>query len=77
MHHQQAGYRRRFPRTVEAVTRLIVFVVAAVVLLVVLWLMFWSLIHGLILAFWIVLVVLLGIGLFRVSRWSSRSGRSR
>jgi hypothetical protein len=53
--------------------RIIGFIVAAVALFVVLWLLFWGLIHTLIIGFWILLVVLLGVGLFRVSRWSSRS----
>ena len=55
--------------------RAIAFIVAAAVLLVVLWWLFWGLIHTLILAFWVVLVVLIGVGLFRVSRWSSRRTR--
>ncbi len=77
MHHQQAGYPRRFARTVEVMTRLIVFIVAAVALLVVLWLLFWTLLHTLLVGFWIALAVVLGIGLFRVGRWSSRSRSSR
>jgi hypothetical protein len=56
-------------------TRLIVFIVAAAALLLVLWLLAWSLIHTLIIGFWVVLVVLLGIGLFRVGRWSGRGSR--
>ena len=56
-------------------TRLIVFIVAAAALLLVLWLVAWSLIHTLIIGFWVVLVVLLGIGLFRVGRWSGRGSR--
>lgn len=56
-------------------TRLIVFAVAAIALLVILWLVAWSLIHTLFVAFWIVLVVLLGLGMFRVGRWSSRRSR--
>ena len=55
--------------------RAIAFIVAAAVLLVVLWWLFWGLIHTLILAFWVVLVVLIGVGLFRVSRWSRRRTR--
>jgi hypothetical protein len=46
--------------------RIIAFIVAAFVLLAVLW---W-LVHLLVLGFWIVLLGLLGIGLFRVTRWS-------
>jgi len=56
-------------------TRMIVFIVAALALLLVLWLVAWSLIHTLIIGFWIVLVLLLGIGLFRVGRWSGRGSR--
>jgi len=54
---------------------MIVFIVAALALLLVLWLVAWSLIHTLIIGFWIVLVLLLGIGLFRVGRWSGRGSR--
>ena len=75
MHHQQAGYPRWFPRSVEGMTRLIGFAVAAVALLVVMWWLAFSLIHALIVGFWIVLVVLLGFGLFRVGRWSRRTSR--
>ena len=53
--------------------RLIVFIAVAVAaLLLIGWLAF-SVIHALILAFWIALIALLGVGLFRVSRWSRRS----
>lgn len=75
MHHKQAGYPRRIPRTVDGMMRTIAFIVAAAALLLVLWWLFWGLIHTLILAFWVVLVVLIGVGLFRVSRWSSRRSR--
>jgi hypothetical protein len=50
--------------------RIILFVVAAAAILVVLWIAFWSLLHLLVLGFWIVLVVLVGFGLFRLGRWS-------
>jgi hypothetical protein len=50
--------------------RIIAFIVAAFVLLAVLWWLFWGLVHLLVLGFWIVLLGLLGIGLFRVTRWS-------
>jgi hypothetical protein len=53
--------------------RAIAFIVAAAALLLVLWWLFWGLIHALILAFWVLLVVLLGVGVFRVSRWSRRT----
>jgi len=73
MHHQQAGYPRPIPRTVDVMMRLIVFIAVAVAaLLLIGWLAF-SVIHALILAFWIALIALLGVGLFRVSRWSRRS----
>lgn len=55
--------------------RTIAFIVAAAALLLVLWWLFWGLVHTLFLAFWIVLVVVLGVGLFRVGRWSSRRTR--
>ncbi|HYK34198.1 MAG TPA: hypothetical protein VEV63_19650 [Streptosporangiaceae bacterium] len=55
--------------------RIIGFIVAAAVLLVVLGWLLSGLIHTLVLAFWVVLVVLIGFGLFRVSRWSSRRTR--
>lgn len=50
--------------------RIIAFIVAAAALLLVLWWLFWGLIHLLVIGFWIVLVALVGIGLFRVTRWS-------
>jgi hypothetical protein len=52
--------------------RIIAFIVAAAVLLLVLSWLFWGLIHLLVIGFWIVLVALVGIGLFRVTRWSRR-----
>jgi|HubBroStandDraft_1064217.scaffolds.fasta_scaffold33308_4 hypothetical protein len=55
--------------------RIIAFIVAAAALLLVLWLMFWGIVHMLIFAFWVVLIVFLGLGLFRVSRWASRGSR--
>jgi hypothetical protein len=75
MHHKQAGYRWQIPRTVGSMMRTIAFIVAAAVLLLMLWWLFAGLVHALILAFWVVLVVLLGVGLFRVSRWSGRRSR--
>jgi hypothetical protein len=50
--------------------RIIVFIAAAAALLLVLWLLFWGLVHLLVIGFWVVLVVGLGIGMFRVGRWS-------
>jgi hypothetical protein len=55
--------------------RFIGFIVAAAAILLVLWLLFWGVIHTLIIAFWVVIVALLGIGLFRVGRWTSRRAR--
>lgn len=55
--------------------RIIAFIVAAAAIFLVLWLLLWGLIHTVIVAFWVILVVLLGLGLFRVGRWSSRSSR--
>ena len=51
--------------------RIILFIVAAVVALVLLWVLFWNFLHLLVLGFWILLVVLLGFGLFRIGRWSA------
>ncbi len=54
--------------------RIIALIVGAAALLLVLWWLFWSLVHFLVIGFWIVLVVAIGVGLFRVTRWSgSRS----
>jgi len=50
--------------------RIIFFIVAAAAILALLWVLFWSLMHLLVIGFWIVLVVLLGFGLFRIGRWS-------
>jgi len=50
--------------------RIIAFIVAAAAILLVLWLLFWGIIHTLIIGFWVVLVVILGMGLFRVGRWT-------
>jgi hypothetical protein len=50
--------------------RIILFIVAAAVILAVLAMLVGTLIHFLVIAFWIVLIGLVGFGLFRVSRWS-------
>jgi len=50
--------------------RFILFIVAAVVILAVLTALFWSIIHFVMIAFWIALIGLVGVGLFRVSRRS-------
>ena len=51
--------------------RIFLFGIAAVVALVLLFVLFWHVLHLLILGFWVLLVVLLGFGLFRIGRWSS------
>jgi hypothetical protein len=55
--------------------RLIGFIVAAAAILLVLWLLLWGVIHTLLIAFWVVIVAVLGLGLFRVGRWTSRKVR--
>jgi hypothetical protein len=52
--------------------RIIAFVVAAAAIFLVFWLLLWSVIHLVIIGFWIVVVALLGVGLFRVGRWTRR-----
>jgi len=61
------------PRSAYSVVmaRFILFGIAAVVALVLLFVLFWHVLHLLILGFWVLLVVLLGFGLFRIGRWSS------
>lgn len=51
--------------------RIILFIVAAVVALVLMWVLLWHFLHLLVLGFWVLLVVLLGFGLFRIGRWSA------
>jgi hypothetical protein len=53
-------------------TRVIWYVVAAIAALVVAWFVFAALLHTLFLVFWIGLVVVLGLVVFRVGRWSGR-----
>ncbi|MDR2988803.1 MAG: hypothetical protein LBV34_28605 [Nocardiopsaceae bacterium] len=56
--------------------RILLFIVAAAVALVLLFVLLWNIMHFLVIGFWVVLVLLLGFGLFRIGRWSaSRSGR--
>ncbi len=50
--------------------RIILFIVAAAAILVLLWVLFSSTIHLLVIAFWVVLIGVLGFGLFRIGRWS-------
>lgn len=51
--------------------RIIVFIVAAAAILLLLWILFWSVLHALVIGFWIIVIALLGIGMFRIGRWSS------
>jgi len=51
--------------------RIILFIIAAVVAFVLLWVLFWNLLHLLVLAFWVLLLVAIGFGVFRISRWSA------
>ena len=53
--------------------RIIMFTVAAIAIFALLWVLLWSVVHFLVIAFWIALIALLGIGLFRVSRRRSRA----
>jgi hypothetical protein len=55
---------------VDGMARIIMFIVAAAAIFVVLWMLFWSVVHFLVLGFWIVLIAVIGIGLFRVGRRS-------
>lgn len=58
--------------------RIIMFVLGAAAIFVLLWVLLWSFMHLLVIGFWIVLVALLGFGLFRIGRWSgSRQSGSR
>jgi membrane protein implicated in regulation of membrane protease activity len=57
--------------------RILMFIVAAAAVLAVLWFLLWGFLHVLVIAFWVVLVVVLGFCMYRFGRWSSRSGRSR
>lgn len=50
--------------------RIIVFILAAAAIFAVLYLLFWGVVHALIIGFWVVVVALLGFGLFRIGRWS-------
>jgi hypothetical protein len=56
--------------------RILMFIVAAAAILAVLWFVLWGFLHVLVLAFWVVLVVVLGFCLYRFGRWSGRA-RSR
>lgn len=50
--------------------RILMFIVAAAVVLAVLWFLVSGFLHFLVLAFWIVLVAVLGVGLYRLGRRS-------
>ena len=68
--HASHAAPRRNPRSLDDMARIIFFIVAAVAILVLFWVLFWSLMHLLVIGFWIVVVALLGFGLFRIGRWS-------
>ncbi len=53
--------------------RIIAFVVAAAAIFLVLWVLLYAVVHTLIIGFWVVLMLLLGLGLFRLGRWSRRA----
>ncbi len=46
------------------------FIAAAAAILVVMWFLLWGFLHVLVIVFWVVLVAVLGLGLYRVGRWS-------
>jgi hypothetical protein len=53
--------------------RIIAFIVAAAAIFLVLWVLLYAVIHTLIIGFWVVLMLLLGVGLFRIGRRSRRA----
>jgi hypothetical protein len=55
--------------------RIIVFVVAAVAIVALAWVLFWGLLHLVIIGLAIALVGMLGIGMFRIGRWSRRGSQ--
>lgn len=57
--------------------RIVLLIVAAAVILGLLWVMFSGIIHLLMIAFWVVLLAVLGFGLFRIGRWSRSRRQSR
>ena len=61
----------------EDMARIILLIVAAAAILGLLWVVFSGIIHLLVIAFWVVLVGVLGFGLFRIGRWSSSKRQSR
>lgn len=50
------------------------FIVAAAAILAVLWFLLWGFLHMLVIVFWVVLVAVLGLGLYRFGRWSANRG---
>jgi hypothetical protein len=71
----QATRDCRIGRTVDAMARIVVFVVAAVAIVALAWVLFWGLLHLVIIGLAIVLVGMLGMGMFRVGRWAGRGSR--
>jgi Flp pilus assembly protein TadB len=57
-----------WPAYSGGMARIILFIVAAAAILVLLWVLLGSLLHMLAIGFWIVLIVLIGSGLFRIGR---------
>jgi hypothetical protein len=56
--------------------RATIYIVAAVAALVLVWILFSLLLHTLFVGFWLVIGVLLGLGVYRIGRWSGRRTRS-
>jgi hypothetical protein len=56
--------------------RIVLFIVAAAAILGLLWVMFSGIIHLVLIAFWVVLIAVLGFGLFRIGRWSGSRRQS-
>lgn len=55
----------------DFMARILLFIVAAAAILAVLWFLLWGFLHMLVIAFWVVLVAVLGFGLYRFGRWSA------
>jgi hypothetical protein len=55
--------------------RIIVFIAAAVAIFFVMWLLFTGLMHLLVIGFWVLIVLALGFGMFRVGRRSRARSR--
>jgi hypothetical protein len=54
--------------------RILIFILTAAAILAVLWFLLWGFLHVLVIAFWLVLVAVLGFGLYRAGRWSGSRG---